>query len=110
MTRSSAKVGSPELERATMEVMRKTAMPVSVQYVASRVDVAWHQARSQLFLLAMEGKINALNTTKSWIFTIKPDMLEAKSVPTQIARHSPSDHVVASKSVDASTREEAITD
>ncbi len=69
MTRKNAKVGSPELEEATIDVMRKAAMPVSITYIADRVDVAWHQARSQLFLLALEGKINAIKTTRSWVFS-----------------------------------------
>ncbi len=108
MTRRNAKVGSPELEDATIDVMRKAAMPVSMQYIADRVDVAWHQARSQLFLLALEGKIIAVNTTKSWVFTIKPDTPEAKPVSAQIALHNHKDTVVTSTTADAHTSEEEV--
>lgn len=82
------KVGSPELDDATIEVLREASMPVGVQYVADRVDIAWHQARAQLFKLAMEGKINAVDTTKSWIFTLKTETPEVKPVAEPIALHS----------------------
>lgn len=88
MTSKRSKVGSPKLDNATLDVMRKAEMPVSVQYVADRVDVAWHQARAQLFKLAMEGKVKAVNTTKSWIFMINTDTPEVMPVAAPVALHS----------------------
>jgi len=104
MTGRRSKVGSPKLDNATLEVIREADMPVSVQYVADRVDIAWHQARAQLFKLAMERKITAVNTTKSWIFTINPDTPEVKPVSAPIAYHSHPDSVIASTRVDALKR------
>lgn len=91
MTRKNAKVGSPELDAATLKVLKEAGMPVSIQYVANRTKVAWHQARSQLFKLAMERKIKGINTTKSWIFTVDTDTPEVTPVAAPVEFHSPPD-------------------
>ena len=104
MTVKRSKVGSPQLDRATLDVMREAGIPVSVQYVANRVDIAWHQARAQLFKLAMEGKIKAFNTTKSWIFTLNTDIPGVKPVAGHIALHSHPDSVVTSSITDTQTK------
>ncbi|GAI10115.1 unnamed protein product [marine sediment metagenome] len=97
MTSNRAKVGSPKLDKETLEVIRKAEMPVSIQYVANHVNVAWHQARSQLFKLAMEGKIKAVDTTKSWVFYLGEEISVPKgTVAIPLARHSHSGAVVES--------------
>ncbi len=88
MTRKNAKVGSPELDAATLKVLKEAGMPVSIQHVAKLTKVAWHQARSQLFKLAMERKIKGINTTKSWIFTMDTDTPEITPVASHVAFHS----------------------
>ena len=106
MTRKNAKVGSPELDATTLEVMRKAEMPVSIQYVADHVDIAWHQARSQLFKLAMEGKIKGIDTTKSWIFTLVTNngIPGVKPVSAPIALPSHTDSVVKNSMTDIRTK------
>lgn len=106
MTRRNAKVGSPELDAATLEVIKEANMPVSIQYVADHVNIAWHQARSQLFKLAMEGKIKGVDTTKSWIFTLVTNtgIPGVKPVSAPIVLHSHPDSIVTNSMTDIQTK------
>ena len=106
MTRRNAKVGSPELDAATLVVIREANRPVSIKYVADHVNIAWHQARSQLFKLAMEGKIKGVDTTKSWIFTLvtNTDIPEVKPLSAPIALPSHPDSVVKNSITDTQTK------
>jgi len=61
-------VGKEEVEQKVLEVVKNAGKPVSIQYVAFNTKLSWHTARAILFKLAMQGKIEAIDTTKSWIF------------------------------------------
>jgi len=106
MTRRNAKVGSPELDAATLVVLREANMPVSIQYVADHVNIAWHQARAQLFKMAMEGKIKGIDTTKSWIFTLDTDteIPGVKPVSAPNALNSHPNSAVTSSITDTQTK------
>jgi len=56
-----------------LRAVRSSSCPVSVEFVAKRCELTWPSARAVLFQLALEGKITATKTAKSWIFeqTIK---------------------------------------
>jgi len=74
MLRGRSLVGDPEVEAKVLEVIRKAGIPVSIDYVAHQIGVSWHTARSILLKLAAEGKVKAINTTKSFVFAL-PGML-----------------------------------
>mgnify|MGYP000468678188 CR=1 FL=1 len=57
-----------EFELKVLEVMKKAGKPVSIDYIAYHCGVAWTTARAVLFRLTVEGKVKAIDTTKSWIF------------------------------------------
>jgi DNA-binding IclR family transcriptional regulator len=58
-------------ETQLLELLQKTSMPVSIEYVARRLNVGWGTARAMLLELLVEGKIAGQKTTKSWIFWIE---------------------------------------
>lgn len=64
-------VDSLEMENKAIEALREAKMPASIEYVARKTGLAWHQARSLLFRLAAEDKVSMLNTTKSWVFMLR---------------------------------------
>ncbi len=69
----NAKVNNPRLRRRVVDLVRVTGQPVSAFYVAERLHLAWGTARALLFELSLNGELNAVKTTKSWIFTPKID-------------------------------------
>jgi predicted ArsR family transcriptional regulator len=58
------------LEKRALEIIVNAGMPVSIDYVAYNLKTTWPTARALLFKLASQGKVKAVKTTKSWIFTI----------------------------------------
>ena len=69
----NGKVGNPRLRRRVVDLVRATGQPVSALYVAEHLHLAWGTARALLFELSLNGELNAIKTTKSWIFTPKID-------------------------------------
>lgn len=63
-----SKVGDPEIQANVVKLVKEAGMPVSVEYIAHNLDVAWATARGILFELALRREIIAEKTTKSWIF------------------------------------------
>lgn len=63
------KVGDPKLQAEAVELLRRTDVPVSVDFVAHHLGMAWSTARALLFKLALDGKIVARKTSKAWIFS-----------------------------------------
>ena len=78
MLKNKSYVGKKDLEKKIIQVIEEAGMPVSIQYVAYHVKVSWHTVRAILLKLAAEGKIKAMNTTKSWIFFIEKKEEEEK--------------------------------
>ncbi|GEM_PF-2245382 len=70
MPRLRSLVKDINLEMKVIEVIRKAGKPVSIDYVAYHCGISWATARAILFRLVAEGKIKAMDTTKSWIFFI----------------------------------------
>ena len=63
-----SKVGDPEIQAKVVKLIKAAGMPVSVEYIAHSLDIAWATARGILLELALKRKIIAEKTTKSWIF------------------------------------------
>lgn len=59
----------PELKTLALEIVKETRLPTSIEDVARKLGVAWGTARALLLELAVEGKVSAQKTTKSWIFS-----------------------------------------
>lgn len=55
-----------------LEIINTTTEAVSIDFVAYRVRLNWQTVRVILLELALDGKIIAEKTTKSWIFKPKP--------------------------------------
>lgn len=62
------KVNDPRLQQKVKELLRKTTVPVSVDFVAYNIGVSWSTTRVMLLELALKGEIAAEKTSKSWIF------------------------------------------
>lgn len=69
--RANNLVDSPEAEAKAIDAIKEACGPVTVEYVATKTGLAWHQARSLLFRLAAEHKVCMQRTTLNWIFFIK---------------------------------------
>jgi hypothetical protein len=67
----NSKINSPRLRQRVVDLVRMTGQPVSALYVAEHLNLAWGTARALLFELSLNGELNAVKTTKSWIFTTK---------------------------------------
>ena len=54
-----------------LSAVREAGMPVSIDYVATNVGLNWPSTRAVLMQLSLEGRLNAVKTTKSWVFFVK---------------------------------------
>ena len=71
MLKSRNIADQPETLDRVMQVVRNAGKPVSVEYVSYNTNVSWATVKAILFRLVADGKLTALDTTKSWIFFIK---------------------------------------
>lgn len=62
------KVGTKEFETQALKLVQENDLPVTADYVARQLSVAWDTARALLLGLACQGKIEAIKTMKSWVF------------------------------------------
>ena len=62
------KVETERLETQALKIVTKSSIPVTVDYVARQLSIAWDTARALLLGLACREKIQAIKTMKSWIF------------------------------------------
>ena len=60
-----------ETLQRVLEVVKNAGKPVSIEYVAYNTSISWATMKAILFRLVADGKLTALDTTKSWIFYIK---------------------------------------
>jgi hypothetical protein len=69
-------VGNEQFENSVIELLQKTPMAVSTDFVAYHLKISWPTARSLLLNMALEKKIEMEKTTKSAIFRL-PKTIEA---------------------------------
>jgi len=62
------KIETQKLETQALKLVNETDIPVTVDYIARKLSVAWDTARALLLGLACQGKVQAIKTMKSWIF------------------------------------------
>ena len=68
-----SKFNNPEVESQILDLLYEAKIPVSIDYVANHLEIAWGTARAILLDMALEGKIKAEKTTKSLIFSLSGD-------------------------------------
>jgi len=66
-----AKLGNSSFEEKVVDLIEKINMPVSIKFVATKLEISWTTARALLLALTAEGKINGQRTTTSWMFSKK---------------------------------------
>lgn len=64
------KFDNEKIETQVIDLMEKTAMPVSIDYVAHHLSMSWPTARGVLLNMKIKGKIELEKTTKSLIFRL----------------------------------------
>jgi response regulator of citrate/malate metabolism len=57
-------------EATIIELLKKTPMAVSTDYVAHHTNMSWATSRAVLLNMALKRKIQAEKTTKSMIFRL----------------------------------------
>ncbi len=68
-----------EYTKKTVEILEKQNMPLSVGFVAFHLNVTWQTARSLLLKLSLNGKIDAIETSKGMLFSAKAGKSEKVS-------------------------------
>jgi len=64
------KFGNADVQNSVLNLLRKTNMPVDVEFVAQKLGIGWGTARAILLNLVVEGKVYMEKTTKSFIFSL----------------------------------------
>jgi len=72
------KFNDPKLEEQIIELLKKTEIPCSIDFVAHNVEIAWGTARAILLNLVILGKVQTQKTTKSFIFWIDKNNRDAR--------------------------------
>lgn len=62
------KIEKQKLETQAQKLVSEADIPVTVDFVARKLSIAWDTARALLLGLACQGRIQAVKTMKSWIF------------------------------------------
>jgi predicted ArsR family transcriptional regulator len=75
---NETKFGNPDLQNHVLDLIRETKMPVSVDFVANKLNLGWGTARAILLNLSIQGLVHMQKTTKSLIFSLKEE--DAKTV------------------------------
>jgi predicted DNA-binding transcriptional regulator len=64
------RVSNPEVEDQVLKIL-EDGQAVSIDYIAWNLGLQWVTARALLMSMALEGKIQARKTTKSWVFYLE---------------------------------------
>ncbi len=64
------KFDDPQIAKQVLTVLGEAKIPVSIDYVANHLEIAWGTARAILLNMTVQGKIKAQKTTKSLIFSL----------------------------------------
>ncbi len=68
------KINDIDLRQEVIRRIEEAKQPVSVEYVAEALKLAWTTARAILLDLSLNGELAAIKTTKSYIFIMPSDM------------------------------------
>ena len=67
---NQAKFGNPDLQNDVIDLLKETAMPVSIEFIAQKMNLGWGTARAILLNLSLQGTVKMEKTTKSFIFSL----------------------------------------
>jgi hypothetical protein len=70
----ASKEAEQELETQALNLLEKENMPLSIGFVAYHLKVTWQTARSLLLKMSLRGKIEALETSKGFMFCPKQEV------------------------------------
>jgi len=70
-------VNNEKYEQQVLKLLNETRAPVSIDFVRFNLKIHWVTARALLMEMALEGKLQAQKTTKSWVFFLAPSQEEA---------------------------------
>jgi len=73
MLKSRNIADQPETLNCVLKIVKEAGKPVSIEYVSYNTKLSWHTVKSILFRLCADGKLQALDTTKSWVFMLKEE-------------------------------------
>jgi hypothetical protein len=62
------KINVDNLEKQALTLIAEARIPVTVDFIAHNLKVSWDTARSILLGLAIQERLKATKTMKSWIF------------------------------------------
>ena len=62
------KLDIPQMEEQALSLIGEARIPVTVDYIARKLDISWDTARSLLLGLAIHDRLKATKTMKSWVF------------------------------------------
>jgi len=62
-------MSSDAVAKRIIEVVDKSDVPVTVDYVAYNIGVSWNTAKTLLLELALIGRVQATKTSHGWIFS-----------------------------------------
>lgn len=63
-------MGNEQVENSVIELLKKTPMAVSTDFVAYHLKISWPTAKCLLLNMALDKKIEMEKTTKSAIFRL----------------------------------------
>jgi hypothetical protein len=72
---NETKFDSVNLQNDIVSLLKETKIPVSVEFVATRLSLGWGTARAILLNLSVQGRVKMQKTTKSFIFSLKEEEL-----------------------------------
>jgi hypothetical protein len=64
-------IGEKEVENKAIEALKEYGKPVSIGYIAWKLNITWTTARGLLLEMAIKNKINAIDTSKGFFFSLK---------------------------------------
>jgi len=62
------------IESQVLKEIVRSPIPVSIQYIAKRINVGWGTAIRYALELMAAGKIEGMKTTKSWVFWARKEV------------------------------------
>jgi hypothetical protein len=65
------KVEEEQTESKIIQILKEYGKPCSVGYVAYNLKANWSTTRAFLFKMSLSGRLNAIETSKGFFFSLK---------------------------------------
>jgi Mn-dependent DtxR family transcriptional regulator len=60
-----------EQKKTVLTILEEEKMPVSVGFIADRMQISWHAIQTLLFKMSLNGEIIAMQTSNGYLFSLK---------------------------------------